>query len=146
MTRHASGLRLAAAALLMASPALAQTQTLAPEAVERVEATIARAIEEWRVLVNCAATEPTGYDLIVDHLRSMRAETEGWLASNGFSREAVADFEARSDPDGLLMAATSFGEVVAFCRDHPDWLERQYRFEMVLLPRDLEAAVAAHGP
>ena len=117
-----------AALLLAASPSPAPAQT----ALERIEPQLARAIEEYRVLLTCSSMEAQTADGIRAMWTGMIAEARARLVNRYVPLAGLAAFDRRTAPEAVRMPPdTPLSRVVALCTvEHPDWLRRLQQLQV----------------
>jgi hypothetical protein len=126
--------------------ALALALSAVPAAADdaAVAAVLDQAMNEWRVILTCSSLIPDDGGRLLGFWQDDVAETLSVIAAAGAQPDNLASFTASALPGSLLPAPdTPWGEVVAFCQADPDWYTRFQRFDIVILPRDVEEALAA---
>lgn len=104
-----------------------------------------RAIAEQTVFLNCSATEPMNYDLLLSAWTQSVIDTGSKLLTIGFDAQFVSDFADRASLPKMLMIDRPFADVIDFCNDHPDWVAQAYRLDYTLLPSALDGLPLGDG-
>ncbi|MCB6178533.1 hypothetical protein LHP98_10360 [Rhodobacter sp. Har01] len=100
-----------------------------------------RAMTEFRVFLTCTALEPSAQASVRDIWKKQVTETLAVLANNGVSPPNLVAFTASALPGSLTLPPdTPFSEVIAFCAEDPDWMQRLVRLEFTRLPQALAKA------
>lgn len=133
---------LPAALAFSTMPAHAQDADLAAN----VQALIDTAIAEQTVFINCTATEPETGRIVSESWEHDIQQVLPLLPRAGLGRDAIAAFEKRADPATILMSDRPFKEVVALCSAEPDWIQRYYRLNYVLLPMRVQQLLDGKAP
>jgi hypothetical protein len=125
---------------------LALALSAAPAAADdaAVAAVLDQAMNEWRTILTCSSLIPDDGGRLQGFWQDDVMETLSVIAEAGAQPDNLAAFTASALPGGLLPAPdTPWGEVMAFCQSDPDWYLRFQRFDIVVLPRAVEEALAA---
>lgn len=115
-----------------------------PEIVVAVQAKLDEALAEQKVFLNCLATSEYGGGVTEQSWRQEFEQALAMLREANFPDDMVSDFAAEADPEALLMADSTFAEVIAFCRSQPDWLNKRYRLQYIILPLVLPQVIAGN--
>ena len=107
-----------------------------------VAALLDRAMAEQRVYQTCTALIPDGSFDAEAWWQEKVTETLAAIEAAGATPANLAAFTASAAPGALKPAPdTPWSEVLAFCSADPDWYSNWQRFNIVILPGAVEAAL-----
>ncbi|MES2915529.1 MAG: hypothetical protein V4753_10460 [Pseudomonadota bacterium] len=126
------------AALLLTTATQAQ---VIPTGTPAADILLSQAITEHRVFLTCSALDPATHAQITQNWQRDVTEAAAILTANKVPPEAIAAFTTAADPANLTPAEdTPWAEVKGLCDTHPDWQQRYYQFNLILLDLKLPGA------
>ncbi|KAF0116270.1 MAG: hypothetical protein FD150_440 [Rhodobacteraceae bacterium] len=125
-------------ALALTTPALAQ---VIPTGTPAADILLSQAIAEHRVFLTCSALDPALHQQILTNWQRDTAAAAAILKTHNVPPEAIAAFTTAADPKALMPTEdTPWAEVKGLCDTHPDWQQRYFQFNLILLDLKLPAA------
>jgi hypothetical protein len=128
-------------ALLLVTIYLGKGALAGPKDAE-VEAAVDVAVSDWAPTLTCHVLEPEGFKIILDLWNSDREKAVSLLISAKTDEAVVKRIIEKTEPENVMIKTKgSAKELIAFCKDHPDWLEIWTRFENALLSHRVKRAL-----
>ena len=129
---------LALALTLLTTPATAQ---VIPTGTPAADILLSQAITEHRVFLTCSALDPaTHAQILTNWQRDVTAAAE-ILKTNTVPPEAITAFTTAANPTALIPAPdTPWADVRQLCDSNPDWQQRYFQFNLIVLELKLPGA------
>jgi hypothetical protein len=91
------------------------------------------AIAEQTIFLNCLLFDDKSFAMMEKNWRDMASETAAILAKAGVPAADIRAFRERAETENLLMLDRPVREVRSLCAGDPEWPQRMYRLDMILL-------------